>query len=104
MAVHGEFDLTATTPDGPRASHMAVDIDTDTGVITGTITADGQTAPILEGHITAPGEATFKVHVTEPAPMDLIFKSKCDDEACTTVTGTVTAPGIGEFPIKGKRT
>ena len=85
MAVHGEFDLTATTPDGPRASHMSVDV--DGGNITGTITADGQTAPITDGHITE----------------DLVFKAKCDDTACSTVTGTVAVPGVGEFPLKGKR-
>eukprot|EP01037_Dinobryon_pediforme_P018917 gene18917-19252_t len=101
MAVHGEFDLTATTPDGPRASHMSVDV--DGGNITGTITADGQSAPITDGHITEAGEITFKVHVNEPAPTDLVFKAKCDDTACTTVTGTVAVPGVGEFPLKGKR-
>ena len=103
MAVHGEFDLTATTPDGPRASHMSVDIDTDNGSMTGTITADGHTTNITEGHVTAPGEVTFKVHVDEPQSMNLIFNTRCDDTACTTVTGTVTAEGLGTFPITGKR-
>ena len=101
MAVHGEFDLTATTPDGPRASHMSVDV--DGGNITGTITADGQTAPITDGHITEAGEITFKVHVNEPQPLDLVFNTRCDDTACTTVTGTVTAAGLGTFPVTGKR-
>ena len=101
MAVHGEFDITATTPDGPRKSHMSVDA--DGGALTGTITADGQSAPITDGHITDAGEITFKVHITEPAPADVTFVAKCDDTACSTVSGKVTVPGVGDFPIKGTR-
>ncbi len=103
MAVHGEFDLTATTPDGPRTSHMSVDIDEGTGVMTGAITADGHSTQITDGHVVSPGEVTFKVHVSEPQPLDLVFNTRCDDTACTTVTGTVTAAGIGTFPVTGKR-
>jgi hypothetical protein len=101
MAVHGEFDLTATTPAGPQTSHMSVDV--DGGNLTGTISANGNSAPITDGHISEAGEITFKVHLTDPAPADAVFVAKCDDTACTTVSGTVTVPGVGSFPLSGKR-
>lgn len=101
MAIHGEFDLTANTPNGPQTSHMSVDV--DGGALTGTISANGRSAPITDGQVTAAGEITFKVHLTDPAPADAVFTAKCDDTVCSTVSGTVTVPGVGSFPMTGKR-
>jgi hypothetical protein len=101
MSVHGEFDLKVEVPGATQNSHMSVDI--DGGDLTGTISANGNTATISDGHISATGEITFKVHLTDPVPTDAVFVAKCDDTACSTVSGTVTVPGAGSFPLTGKR-
>lgn len=101
MSWHGEYDFTVTGPDGPVRSHAA--IDGEDGKLTGTLTFEGQTTPVVDGTFSDFGEFSFKTHISTPDEMDLVFNARCDDTACSTVSGTVTAPGIGTFPLKGAR-
>lgn len=101
MSVHGEFKLTINAPDGVHNVTASVDLDGDK--LTGTLkdTATGATTAIKDGHA-HDGALHFKVHVDTPAPADLEFKGKCDDTACTTLSGEVKGPQ-GTAPFKGVR-
>jgi|LakMenEpi03Aug12_release.lakeMendotaPanAssembly.Ray.scaffolds.fasta_scaffold371957_4 hypothetical protein len=100
MSVHGEFKLTINAPDGVHNVTASVDLDGDK--LTGTLkdATTGVSTAIKDGHA-HDGALHFKVHVDNP-PADLEFKGKCDDTACTTLTGEVKGP-MGAAPFKGVR-
>ena len=100
MSVHGEYDITITTPNGPVESHASVEVDGHH--LTGDMHANGHTSHITDGHFDD-GEMSWNAHVNEPAPMDLHFSGHCSDDACSVITGHVDAGGLGSFPFTGKR-
>jgi hypothetical protein len=100
MAVHGDYNITITTPNGPVESHVSVDVDGHH--VSGSMSANGQTAPITDGHFDD-GHVTWKTHVSEPAQLDLHFSGHCQDDVCSVITGEVKAGDLGAFPFTGKR-
>lgn len=100
MAVHGEYKITISTPNGDVEAEASVDLDGE--VLTGEMHANGRAAPITDGHFHA-GAMTWKTHVNDPAPIDLEFEGHCEDDVCSVISGDVHAGDAGTFHFKGQR-
>jgi len=74
----------------------------DGHTVTGEMHANGHTTHISDGHFDS-GAVSWKAHVSDPAPLDLHFSGKCQDDVCSIITGEVKAGDLGSFPFKGTR-
>lgn len=99
MSVHGDYLITIQTPNGPVEAELSVEVDGTH--MTGDIhDNNGHKAEITDGHFDG-GHVTWKAHITDPAPADLVFDGHCDDTACTHIHGEVHAGAAGDFKFTG---
>jgi hypothetical protein len=97
MAVDGTWELTMQTPMGERTSTLVVT--SAGGTLTGTQTAEGNSAPIADG--VASGNAVgWTVAVTNPMPLTLTFNGTVDGDK---MAGDMNISGFGSWPYSGSR-
>jgi hypothetical protein len=86
------------TPIGERSSTLA--LQSAGGVLTGKITAEGNSAEIFDG--TAAGDSvSFKAAITSPMALTLEFTASVNGD---NISGNVNARGVGSWPFSGTRT
>jgi hypothetical protein len=86
-----------STPIGARPA--TVSLASDGGTLTGTQSAEGQSAQIVG---TVNGDAVaWKVSITNPMPMTVEFAGTVDGDA---ISGSMTAGAFGTWPFTGSRT
>lgn len=97
MAVDGNWNLTMTTPMGERQATLS--LKADSGALTGTQGAEGNTAEIFDGTIS--GDAVnWKVSITNPMPLTLEFTGAVSGDS---MSGEMGIGPMGSFPFTGTR-
>jgi hypothetical protein len=97
MAADGTWTLTMDTPMGERKATL--DLKTQGGTLTGTQSADGDSADIFEGTVDG-NNHTWKVSITSPMPLTLEFSGTVDGDK---MSGTMSAGFYGSWPFTGTR-
>jgi hypothetical protein len=97
MAVDGTWNLTMQTPMGERTS--SVTLSSSGGTLTGTQTAEGNSAPITDGTVNG-DSAHWSVAITNPMPLTLTFDGQVSGND---MTGDMMITGFGTWPFTGKR-
>jgi hypothetical protein len=98
MAADGTWNIVMNTPMGDRQSTVALK---EAGAtLTGTQSADGESAEIFEGTVNG-GNVAWKVSITSPMPMTLSFTGTVSDDS---MSGQMQAGAFGSFPFSGSRT
>lgn len=97
MAVDGNWNLTMTTPMGERQATLS--LKADSGALTGTQGAEGNTTEIFDGTIS--GDAVnWKVSITNPMPLTLEFTGAVSGDS---MSGEMGIGPMGSFPFTGTR-
>jgi len=98
MSADGTWKLTMKTPIGERKSTLA--LKEAGGALTGKLTGEeGNSTDIFDGK--AGGDSiSFKANIKSPMPLTLEFTGKV---AADSISGTVSASGVGSFPFAGSR-
>lgn len=96
MAADGTWNLVMSTPIGERKATLNLQ---GSGALTGTLAAEGNTTPILDGQETG-NAVTFKAAITNPMPLTLEFTATIDGAK---IAGTVGAGAIGSWPFSGTK-
>lgn len=97
MAIDGTWNLTMQTPMGERAS--SVTLSSAGGSLTGTQTAEGDSAPINDGTVNG-NNARWSVAITNPMPLTLTFDGNVNGDD---MSGDMMITGFGSWPFTGKR-
>ena len=97
MSVDGTYNITVNSPMGAQASSVTLKADGST--LTGTQSAQGQTADIANGKVDG-NNVSWSNQVTTPFPMTLEFTGTVDGD---TLNGSVKAGSFGSFPFTGGR-
>src|ERR1700743_1758820 len=97
MSVDGNWNITVNSPMGAQPSTLS--LKADGGTLTGTQSAQGNTADIANGKVDG-DTVTWSNSITTPFPMTLEFTGKL---AGDTLNGTVKAGSFGSFPFTGVR-
>jgi hypothetical protein len=97
MTADGNWSLVVVTPLGERRGTLS--LKTEGTTLTGSQTADGNSAEIFDGSVT--GDAiSWKVSITDPMPMTLEFTGTIDGDE---VTGSVILGDFGTSSFSGAR-
>ena len=96
MAADGTWNLVMQTPIGDRKATLTL---TGTGAISGSLSAEGNTTQIFDGHENG-NAVKFKASVKNPMPLTLEFTGTVDGSK---IAGTVGAGAIGSWPFSGTR-
>jgi hypothetical protein len=97
MSVDGNWNITVNSPMGAQPSTLSLKADGAT--LTGTQSAQGNTADIANGKVDG-DTVTWSNSITTPFPMTLEFTGKVDGD---TLNGNVKAGAFGSFPFTGSR-
>jgi hypothetical protein len=97
MPVDGTWNLTMQTPMGERTS--SVTLSSAGGKLTGTQTAEGNSAPITDGTVNG-DNARWSVAITNPMPLTLAFDGNVNGDD---MTGDMMITGFGTWPFTGTR-
>jgi len=97
MSADGNWSLVISTPIGERQASLS--IKTAGNTITGTQSADGNSANIFDGAIDG-NTVSWKVDITDPMPMTLEFKGTVDGDK---LAGNVGLGAFGEASFSGTR-
>ena len=97
MSVDGNWNITVQSPMGAQPSSLT--LKADGGTLTGTQSAQGNTADIANGKVDG-DTVTWSNSITTPFPMTLEFNGKVEGD---TLNGNVKAGAFGSFPFTGTR-
>jgi hypothetical protein len=97
MSVDGSWNLTMETPMGERSATL--DVTSAGGALTGTQSADGNSAAIFDGSVNG-NDVAWKVSITTPMPMTLEYTATVDGDA---MSGQMQIGVFGSFPFSGTR-
>jgi hypothetical protein len=97
MSVDGSWNLTMETPMGERSATL--DVTSAGGALTGTQSADGNSAEIFDGTVNG-SDVAWKVSITTPMPMTLEYTATVDGDA---MSGQMQIGVFGSFPFSGAR-
>ena len=97
MAVDGAWTITIDSPMGKQESSLSLKADGAT--LTGTQTAQGQSAEIKNGKVEG-DNVSWSNSITTPFPIDLDFTGAVSGD---TLKGQVKAGAFGSFPFEGQR-
>ena len=97
MSVDGNWNLTMETPMGERSATL--DVRSAGGALTGTQSADGNSAEIFDGTVNG-SDVAWKVSITTPMPMTLEYTATVDGDA---MSGQMQIGVFGSFPFSGTR-
>ncbi|MFC0283405.1 hypothetical protein ACFFJB_07270 [Camelimonas abortus] len=97
MAVDGAWNLTMQTPMGARTTTLA--LTSNGGVLSGTQSAEGQSAEIFDGKVSG-DDVSWKVKITSPMPLTLEFRGKVSGDS---MEGKVSAGFVGSWGFSGSR-
>lgn len=97
MSVDGNWNITVQSPMGAQPSTLS--LKADGGTLTGTQSAQGNTADIANGKVDG-DTVTWSNAITTPFPMTLEFNGKVEGD---TLNGNVKAGAFGSFPFTGTR-
>lgn len=98
MSADGTWKLTMKTPIGERRSTLA--LKEAGGALTGKLTGEeGNATDIFDGKASGDGVA-FKANIKSPMPLTLEFAGKVQGD---TISGSISASGVGSFPFSGTR-
>ena len=97
MSIDGNWNITVNSPMGAQPSSLTLKADGAT--LTGTQSAQGQTADIANGKVDG-NTVTWSSQVTTPFPMTLEFTGAVEGD---TLNGSCKAGSFGSFPFTGGR-
>ena len=97
MSADGNWSLVIATPLGERQSTLS--IRTDGGTLTGSQTADGNSAEIFDGVVDG-NSISWKVAISDPMPMTLEFNGTIDGDK---LEGSVALGAFGSASFSGTR-
>lgn len=97
MAVDGTWNIAIETPMGTRNSTLV--LKTEGGALKGTQSEGPDSTEIAEGTVSG-NQATWKVSITKPMPMDLEFSAEVDGDK---ISGQAATAMFGSFPFTGSR-
>jgi hypothetical protein len=97
MSVDGNWNITVQSPMGAQPSTLS--LKASGGTLTGTQSAQGNTADIANGKVDG-DTVTWSNSITTPFPMTLEFNGKVEGD---TLNGNVKAGAFGSFPFTGTR-
>ena len=97
MSFAGSWNIVMKTPMGDREAVLT--LAENSGTLTGTMEADGNTLDIQDGTVTD-GRGTWKADLTQPMPITLEFDVGVDDDA---MDGTVKLGMFGSSGVTGTR-
>jgi hypothetical protein len=97
MAVDGSWNITMSTPMGDRNATLA--LKNSGGKLTGTQSAEGQSAEIFDGTVSG-GDVAWKVSITNPMTLTLEFTGKVSGDH---ISGEMGLGLMGGFPFSGTR-
>jgi hypothetical protein len=97
MSVDGSWNLTMETPMGERTATL--DVTSAGGTLTGTQSADGNSAEIFDGTVTG-DDVAWKVSITTPMPMTLEYTATVAGDA---MSGQMQIGVFGSFSFSGSR-
>lgn len=97
MPVDGNWKITMSTPMGDRDATLT--LTSAGGALTGSQSADGNSAEIFEGTVNG-NDVAWKVDITNPMPLTLAFTGTVDGDA---IAGEMGVGFMGSFPFKGAR-
>jgi hypothetical protein len=97
MSVDGSWNLTMETPMGERTATL--DVTSAGGALTGTQSADGNSAEIFDGTVNG-SDVAWKVSITTPMPMTLEYTATVDGDG---MSGQMQIGVFGSFPFSGTR-
>jgi hypothetical protein len=97
MAVDGTWNITMSTPMGDRNAPLT--LKSAGGALTGTMTAEGDSAEIFDGKVNG-DDVAWKVAITNPMPLTLDFTGKVSGDS---ISGEMGIGPMGSFPFKGTR-
>src|SRR5882757_5901587 len=92
MSVDGNWNITVQSPMGAQPSTLS--LKADGGTLTGTQSAQGNTADIAGGKVDG-DTVTWSNSITTPFPMTLEFTGKVEGDS---LNGNVKAGAFGSFP------
>jgi len=99
MSADGTWNITMKTPMG--AQDGTLDLATDGGTLTGSMTASVAPEPIEITDGSADGDAlSWKAALTQPMPITLEFTATVAGDA---ITGTVKLGAFGDATFEGSR-
>jgi hypothetical protein len=98
MSVDGTWKLSMQTPIGERKSTLS--LVSAGGALTGKLTGEeGNSTDIFDGKASG-DKASFKAAIKSPMPLTLEFTASV---AGDTISGNVSASGVGGWPFSGTR-
>jgi hypothetical protein len=98
MSSDGTWNLVMQTPIGERKATLVLN---NAGtVLTGKLTSEeGKSTDIFDGAVSG-GSVGWKAAIKSPMPLTLEFAGKVDGD---TISGTVSASGLGSWGFTGAR-
>ncbi len=97
MTADGNWNLTVVTPMGERQATLS--LKTNGSALTGSQSADGDTAQIFDGTVNG-DKLAWKVSIKQPMDMTLEFNGTVNGDK---VSGEVTLGGFGTSSFSGTR-
>ncbi len=97
MSADGKWTTTMNTPMGAQSGEM--ELTTDGGSLTGTLTAAGNAAEITDGQVEG-NNLSWKASVTQPMPITLEFTAVVDGD---NISGDVKLGAFGNATFTGER-
>jgi hypothetical protein len=98
MSADGIWKLSMRTPIGERKSTLA--LKAAGSAVTGKLTGEeGNSTDIFDGTVSG-DKVSFKAAIKSPMPLTLEFTASV---AGDTISGTVSASGVGSWPFSGSR-
>lgn len=97
MSVDGKWNVVTKTPMGDQSS--ALELRSDGEVLTGNILSQAGTAAIYDGSVKG-NELAWKVDITQPMKMTLVFTATVDAES---IVGKTKVGMFGTMTFSGTR-
>jgi hypothetical protein len=97
VTADGNWDLVVSTPMGERRGTLS--LKAEGGTLTGSQTADGNTAEIFDGTVNG-NQLAWKVSISDPMPLTLEFNGTVDGNE---LTGSVMLGNFGSSSFSGTR-
>jgi hypothetical protein len=97
MAVDGTWNITMNTPMGDRTATLT--LSSAGGSLTGTQSADGNSAEIFDGSVNG-DEVAWKLDIVDPMPLTLAYTGKVEGDS---ISGEMGIGPMGSFPFSGTR-
>src|SRR5262249_20120938 len=98
MSADGTWHLVMQTPIGERKSTLTIK-QAGSGLTGKLAGEEGNATDIFDGKASGDGIA-FKAAIKNPMPLTLEFTGKVNGD---TISGNVSASGVGSWPFSGKR-